>query len=1415
MASNPKQGTFAMPVHSLFLFPQPTDKNTTTASRPPLVAGMVAPVVDGDGGINIAAITDHPQGLFCIINPYLGMKDGDRLAVYWGDKQAYAIDVKPGDVDKPLYFFLDVTDFKSGWVERFYYVLTRAGQTVPDDPSVALRLLLKLQRPAGVDKNPHLPDGHSELKSGQLPPELIEQGVVDAEWALNGVPVTIAAYPFITVYDVIFFYWGSHRLPPHIVTQEQADKTQPIVITVDQAAILAGGDSTALKIMYRVHDQVLNWASRQSQSTTIAVDAGGWRLPGPTIKEAVNGIITIKDLNKQPVTVQVDLTATDFAPCDNVEMTWIGMTFDGTPLIHAESKDIESVPGTLEFSVPYELVKAIAMGRAEASFVLHKIDGTPAQSSKRTFADVVGDVSMLPEPKIRELVGDTLEPYVPRATVDVSYAGMASGDLINLIWLGMDVDGKPYLHEQQHTVTLNEAHANLVTIYIDSQHVKALENGTLDLSYRVSNDDVMLYDVRESERLLAKVQVIVATLPAPKVPEANNGVLDPEKIENNITVRVDFPETKKGDILTYYLMGPSASTRDWLPITTLNEGEIVNFRVDARYVHDNIGQNIRVFYSLWRAALERFEYSPTLILTVGETLGELPAPTVTQAPTGTLDPMAALHGIDISVSYTSMKPDQDIIRLLFQGTPGAGSSEDQKLPGHESGTVVFPLPASVVGANIAKNVNVQYEVTRNAQATLSKVLDLTVSGFLDPESQLPQPQVLEAAGGILDLTTFAGNASTRVAKWPFIAPKQRLWLIFEGETQYGAVHRITMLNGVEITSGQVTDGLNEVLLRSELMKLGHATSAKVICKVAFDGGTVESAALVLPIQQLTVRTRHDYVTPVISEVSDSLGQIPEGGSTFDKQVTIKGTATRGEKVALLDGSTQLDVVEVTADGNWSKLLSGLQLKRYQIIASALYDADPVASLPRTFTVAQSVAPTIANVTDSKGTVAHGGTTFDRTVTVTGKASPNQKIRLRDGTTSLIETTADAAGDWRETITGLSAKGYSLTALALYGDGAESAARTFTVAQSVAPTIANVTDSKGTVAHGGTTFDRSVTVTGKASPNQTVMLYNGSTALPPAASVDNNGNWSKVLETLSIASYAVKAKAMYDGSESAVRTFSVAEHIAPTLTSIRDESNDIPDNGETKSTVVTLLGSVTPNHQVQIYDNNVPKHSVTAIGSQWTTTLNVGLGAHAIKVKALSTGQESLTRSFTVISPIPPLTINQTVMSLNAWHFRNSGVTPSNPPAGAYGDRSAQGGVPPYRYSTDNNAAEVHTTTGRVISRGNGSATITVSDSAHQTANYQVTTSNVEVVFGTGQFSTYSHCSSVAASMGGRIPSLAEWRSFIANYGGRGPIERWCWASDSAGIGKRYVIYPATGQTDTRTDIGIGGGTADGFGIRRG
>lgn len=67
-----------MRTFDFFLFP-PIEPGTDVgllALRPMLVAGMAQPVVDGDGGINIAAMTNFPEGLLCAINPYIGMNRG-------------------------------------------------------------------------------------------------------------------------------------------------------------------------------------------------------------------------------------------------------------------------------------------------------------------------------------------------------------------------------------------------------------------------------------------------------------------------------------------------------------------------------------------------------------------------------------------------------------------------------------------------------------------------------------------------------------------------------------------------------------------------------------------------------------------------------------------------------------------------------------------------------------------------------------------------------------------------------------------------------------------------------------------------------------------------------------------------------------------------------------------------------------------------------------------------------------------------------------------------------------------------------------------------------------------------------------------------------------------------------------------
>lgn len=269
-----------MPSNNRFLFPPLDPENMPLALRPLLIAGMVTPVVDGDGGINFEVVNDNAEGMLCAINPYNDMREGDKHAIYWETEPVFTREVGPGEVDQRLFFYLPKADIAPGWIEECYYQLTRSGESAPDDPSVPLRLLVKLNKPGGLDREPHLPDGHSELHIVQLPPELIEQGVIDAEWANRGVPITIPFYPDMALRDMVLMRWGSFTLPPHLITQAQVDRLEPIVIIADQDAILAGGDSDALELKYDIHDEVWNWAQRHSKRTRIAVDAGGWRLEG-------------------------------------------------------------------------------------------------------------------------------------------------------------------------------------------------------------------------------------------------------------------------------------------------------------------------------------------------------------------------------------------------------------------------------------------------------------------------------------------------------------------------------------------------------------------------------------------------------------------------------------------------------------------------------------------------------------------------------------------------------------------------------------------------------------------------------------------------------------------------------------------------------------------------------------------------------------------------------------------------------------------------------------------------------------------------------------------------------------------------------------------------------------------------------
>ncbi|VVM61291.1 hypothetical protein PS624_01316 [Pseudomonas fluorescens] len=103
-------------------------------------------------------------------------------------------------------------------------------------------------------------------------------------------------------------------------------------------------------------------------------------------------------------------------------------------------------------------------------------------------------------------------------------------------------------------------------------------------------------------------------------------------------------------------------------------------------------------------------------------------------------------------------------------------------------------------------------------------------------------------------------------------------------------------------------------------------------------------------------------------------------------------------------------------------------------------------------MAVATAPTLTSVRDSVGEVAAGGTTFDTSVTLSGKAFANQKVEIFDGTTSKGEVPVDASGNWTLPLTALSASAHSITVKALYGSNPVSAARIFTVAKRQTPNV---------------------------------------------------------------------------------------------------------------------------------------------------------------------------------------------------------------------------------------------------------------------------------------------------------------------------------------------------------------------------
>lgn len=796
------------------------------------------PIAESNGGIRYKDISDPAVPVQALINAYPQIQINDFIELFWNERPANSVLVNQGHIDQGS-ITLDVPSLaiQDGMPPVHYLVTSPNGTN--QYKSFPLDILVKTDVPGGTDPIPSTPEVNENLLAVTGVPELIDDSNA------GNIVATVPSYQNMTKGDKIKLSWGGYFIE-HELKEEGVNN--PVPIPVPRETIEKAGAGPVV-IEYEIRDIVNNW-SLWSLKFTPDVEVGAGLLREPDALDVVGGKLDLVELGDNDARIRVRVYA-DMAPGDEVALSWFVRPPTGSPIEYSDEKIIDSDSDGLpvEFLVPNATAKASAGGTVAVKYSVTSNLGV--QNSRRTTFEVIGQVQKLPEPSIREALGTVLDPAnIPQggATATVpAWPGAASGDKLELFINARDANGAPSSHYDFKDISGGQA-GHPVDFLVPRAFFLPLVNGSLEAYYRVKGEDSypLTLDVVEQGG---------AELPAPSVNGVEaDGVLDPDAVPNGTKAMVpQYPGKAVNDRIYLTWAGlPEASYTDDINVTEDNLGTPIGFDIAySPYIIGNLNSSVAVSYQVMRAG-GGSATSATLPIQVRRKAGEeFVAPSVLQAPTGTLDPIDAVDGAIVRVKYDGMLPS-DTMAVAWIGNSQADTWESDPKNGSAFGQVDFSVPVSVVAASQGKLIEVRYAVVRNDQPPKPSLpLELTV-GVLS-QDHLPLPVVPEAPDKILDMATFQGNAKVTVAPWRLIALAQRYWIKVSGTNDNSQPYSFYVAFNQPVTTSEVGGGLDWPMLRSELQKLKHEAPLTVEVSIAFDPAQDETAARKLLPLILTLR----------------------------------------------------------------------------------------------------------------------------------------------------------------------------------------------------------------------------------------------------------------------------------------------------------------------------------------------------------------------------------------------------------------------------------------------------------------------------------------------------------------------------------------------------------------------------------
>jgi hypothetical protein len=509
----------------------------------------------------------------------------------------------------------------------------------------------------------------------------------------------------------------------------------------------------------------------------------------------------------------------------------------------------------------------------------------------------------------------------------------------------------------------------------------------------------------------------------------------------------------------------------------------------------------------------------------------------------------------------------DRVDLFINDNPKPVGGKTIK-PGEEALRILLLVPHG----HLREGVNrIHYKVTRPSGGS-EPSRDLNVLyHLLSPGESLPENMTLQIPDDVRENGVDAARAAAGVVfgfDYTYRRAYDRIRLTLGLVDVYRVVAPDEAGTGLPV--------ITQTLFTDTFRQVGDNPSTPVKFAVTDQlGNFVQSLTERIDVHVDRVVLPAPTITSVKGSPSDV--EIPEGTTTVETAVTLTGTASKGQKVEIFDGTVTKGIA--TADANtgiWKLPVTGLAVSPtvHSFTAKAKYANEPVSTPPRTFTVVASATPVITAVKDTKNVVIpQGGTTADTSVTLEGTASKGLTVEIFDGTASKGTATADAnTGIWKLPVTGLavSPTAHSFTAKAKYANEPVSTPpRTFTVVASATPVITAVKDTKNVVIpQGGTTADTSVTLEGTASKGLTVEIFDGTASKGTATADANTGIWKLPVTGLAVSptahSFTAKAKYANEPVSTPPRTFTVVPALGL-------DPSPVTLNGYCFSIVGTTLG----------------------------------------------------------------------------------------------------------------------------------------------------------------------------------------------------------------------------------------------------